>query len=158
VKFKIAAGAEFDVVTEKEMRGALADFQTNWIAELSRGDRYRDFRASGTIAAAALSIGGDTDAGIDLGPAPGFVWSITRLAVVNLATNDVLTLFKNENAPSSTIKPVLLTYNSFGRNELVLYPGDRLLVEGSSLAGTGKVTITGTAREIPVALAWRLGQ
>lgn len=158
MKFKINAGAEIDVITKGEMDDALKNFGTSWVQELARGDRYRDIRGAGTITATAVSIGGDRD-DVNLGPSQGYVWSVKRLAVIASTVDDVakLTLFKNDNAPSSTVKPILLTYNTFDANELVLYPGDKLLVESSAaLGGSGNITITGQVRELPVALAWRL--
>jgi hypothetical protein len=158
-KFKIQAGAELDVLTHDELKTALSAFTATWHQEVARGDRFRDIRATGTIAATAVSIGGDKDTGNNLGPSAGFVWSVQRLAVVAGTVDDVakLTLFKNDNGPGSQVKPVLATYNSFGPRELVLYPGDVLLVENfSALGGSGNITLTGSVREVPIALAWRL--
>lgn len=159
-KFKIQAGAEIDVVTHKEMTDALGHASTAWIQDLARGDRFRSIQGRTTIAATAVAVGGDTDQQNSLGPSQGFVWSVRRLAIIAGTAADValLGLYRNSTGPGDTIIPVgsLTAYRGFETNEVVLYPGDKLLLSGTGLAGTGQVVLTGQVRELPVSLAWRL--
>lgn len=155
MKFKIQAGAEIDVATKKEVRDEIAAAKTSWLAEVARGDRYRKFSAYGDSDALGAIVIGARDQRI--GPAEGFVWSVTRLAIIGydpatqslaLATDDLAT-------GSSVIIPKLSTYHDLSGNQLVIYSGDQLYVAGTVAAST-KVWITGQARELPMPLAWRL--
>jgi len=94
-----------------------------------------------------------------MGPAAGFLWIVKRVALIGVTAGDAYSLFKNDNAPSTCVKPTLADYNDFGGNNLVLYPGDKLLVTNKgALSGAGVITVTGSAREMPIAMAWRAGQ
>ena len=157
MKFKIAAGAEADILSEKELRGALKDLQTSWMSEVSRGDRWRRFSAYGDSDGAGLVTIGD---GLSqyLGPEAGMVWSVTRLAVTNYdpvapATNR-LNLSVNSTESSDLIRPGIPTFSSFSPG-IVLMGGDRLYVSGTA-AVSSRVWVTGQARELPVSLLWRL--
>lgn len=166
MKTKLQAGAELDLISKDEMKDVLKTVTQDWFSQVGRGDRYPRFSASGTIAGGALTIDGASQANQRIGPAEGFVWAVQRLAVSGLTTNtgtpltsstEPLQLFVNDNGPSSLIHPALQGYQAFGEHELVLYPGDTLLVTGSGLTKTGIITLTGQAREVPMPLAWRLG-
>jgi hypothetical protein len=157
VKVKIAAGAEFDIMTAKEMRGELDGAMKSWLAEVARGDRYRRFATYGDIGAAGgLSIGTGGDQPV-IGPSSGFVWAVRRLAFTNYdPTAENMALYVSSADDSATIKPVLATYESFDSTQLVLYPGETLVVDAAGMASTGRVWMTGQARELPISLAWRL--
>lgn len=79
MKFKIQAGAELDLLTKSELGEALAD----WAAEIARGVRFRSISARATVAGGVWTIGGaNPDNRSDtLGPAPGMIWAVNRLAV-----------------------------------------------------------------------------
>lgn len=163
---EIKAGAKIDTINKKEMREVLDTVTRGWFNEVSRGDRYRRFSAKGTIAAGALLIDGTSAEDANLGPADGFIWAVQRIAVYGLTTytGDPLTLttepvalYLCDNGPSSLVHPAIEGYKSFGAYELVMYPGDTLLLSGAGLDAEGIVTMTGQARELPMPLAWRLG-
>lgn len=166
MKTKLQAGAELDLISKDEMKDVLKTVTQDWFNQVGRGDRYPRFSASGTIAAGELIIDGASQLNQRLGPAEGFVWAVQRLALHGLTTNtgDPLTsstepvqLFVNDTGPSSLVHPSLQGYKEFGEHELVLYPGDTLLVVGTALTKTGVITLTGQAREVPMPLSWRLG-
>lgn len=153
-KFKLNAGAEFDTITAEEMRGVLADAMRSWAVETTRGVRFSRIIGQGTIASGSVEIAGPA-----LGPASGFVWDVRRLRVIGGAAADVFTVYVN----STDVSGEVCTTDDFTKRlmafdeQLVLYPGDVLHIKGTSLAGTGQVTVTGQVRELPVTLAWRLG-
>lgn len=153
-KFKLQAGAEFDTMTADEMRGVLADAMRSWAVETTRGVRFSRIIGQGTIASAAVTITGPA-----LGPAAGFVWDVRRLRIIGGAAADTFTVYVN----STDVSGEVCTTDDFTKRlitfteQLVLYPGDVLYIVGASLAGTGTVTVTGQVRELPVTLAWRLG-
>lgn len=157
MKFKIQAGAEIDVATKKEVRDEIEAARTSWIGEVARGDRFRRFSAYAYSDAAGTVAVGQT--GQYIGPAEGFVWSVTRFAVTSgydPATQVLsLTLGSDATTGSAVIIPDLGTYNDLSGNQLVLYPGDRLYVVGT-VAASSRVWVTGQARELPISLAWRL--
>ncbi len=157
---KLQAGATLDLLNKRELREALDAASRDWFSQVARGDRYRRFSASGAISGSAVSIGGARQRDAVLGPAEGFVWAVQRLAVGGLETEsgiEAVSLYINDSGAASLVHPAIEGYQAFGEHELVLYPGDVLLVEGASLASTGTVTVTGQAREVPLPLAWRLG-
>ena len=154
---KIQAGATFESISKKEMTDLMTTWASSWVAENARGDHFRRFTGKGTIAAAAVEIGGDVgEPGQRFGPEQGFVWSVMRLAITNFGLDDVYTLHLNSNDQSNIIRPALTPYNAFAAGELVLYPGDKLVIVGSSLVAVGDVWITGGAREYPAQQGWRI--
>lgn len=154
---KLQAGAKLDVLNKRELKETLDTVTRDWFSQVARGDRYRRFSASGTIAGAAVSIGGAVQRDAVLGPAEGFVWAVQRIALHGLDLLETVELHLNDDGPASVVHPAVDQYHAFGPYELVLYPGDTLLVVGTGLTSTGTVTVTGQARELPLPLAWRLG-
>lgn len=159
-KVKIQAGAEFDVITKQEMREALTEVRRSWMQELAHGVGYPRFTATGTVVGAALDFGAGGPAAESLGPAPGFLWDVRRVRINGLSANDVVTVYINDSNPSSLVASTadiaggrLFTWTE----TVILYPGDALRFVGSGLAATGPITASGQVRELPVALAWRLG-
>lgn len=156
MKFKINAGAELDLLTRDEMRDELAGFAANWRAETIKGDRYKRIYGYGTPATGAVEFGGDLAGGEQLGPAQGFVWDVRRLGLLGHdPAADVLRVFINAPEIGNCVIPVMGRYQGFNRAELVLYPGDLLLVSGTT-AATDRVSLVGQVRELPIGLAWRL--
>ena len=165
-KIKLQAGAELDVLSKNELKSVMDTVRQDWFNQVARGDRYPRFAAQGTIASQTLSIGGAEQADQRLGPPEGFVWAVQRLAVAGLttitgtpavATTEPVALYVNDSGASSLVHPAITGYADFADYELVLYPGDTLLVTGASLTSTGTVTVTGQARELPISMLWRLG-
>lgn len=162
MKTKIQAGAELDLLNKDELKEVMKTVTKDWFAQVSRGDRYTRFSASATTAGNAFVIDGSQHIYQRLGPAEGFVWSVQRLAVHGLAAADraLVELYLNDDGPSSIVHPSLAGgYVDFGQTQLVMYPGDTLLVKGTGLAATDGtvVTIGAQARELPMPLAWRIG-
>lgn len=158
MKVKLEAGANLDFITKDEMREVMHEANRSWVAETSNGIRYARIYATGVIAGGVLNIGGALSTG-ELGPAPGFVWDIRRLQIVGLQTADVATIYMNDANPTSEIADTTsVTGKAFLWSEqVILYPGDSLWVVGTGLTATGTITVTGQVREVPVTLAWRLG-
>lgn len=166
MKTRLQAGAELDLISRDEMKEVLQTVTKDWFNQVGRGDRYPRFSAQGTIAGGALTIGGAEALDAPLGPAEGFVWAVQRIALHGLTTNtgtplttstEPVRLHLNDDGPGSLVHPAIQGYQEFGEHELVLYPGDTLLVVGTALTKTGIITLTGQAREVPMPLAWRLG-
>lgn len=163
---KLAAGKTIDVLNKTELRAALDAATRDWFNQVSRGDRYRRFSATGEIDTGSLVIDGTLVENQTLGPQEGFVWAVQRIALSGLtsvtgtpavATSEPVQLFLNDDGPSSLVHPAVAGYQDFGQYSLVMYPGDTLLVKGDDLTSTGIVTLTGQVREVPMPLAWRLG-
>lgn len=154
---KLAAGAKLDVLNRHELKSVLDTVTRDWFNQVARGDRYRRFSAAAAISGAAVTIGGASARDAVMGPAEGFVWAVQRIAVVGLTDTEPVRLSINDDGPASVVHPALVQYADFGQYSLVLYPGDTLLVTGTSLTSTGTVTVTGQVRELPLPLAWRLG-
>lgn len=154
MKFKIQAGAEIDVATRDEVRQEIAAVRSSWMAEVAKGDRFVSFSGFADITAGEVLIGATGEA---IGPQPGFVWSVTRLALTNYdPTTDAVAIYRGDVSDSATVIPLMdRRHELFSGNELVLYPGDTLQAAGS-VTGSGRVWLTGQARELPVSLAWRL--
>lgn len=164
---RLAAGQKMDVLNKKELKEALDVATRDWFNQVARGDRFRRFSAAAAIdGSGGLEIGGSSARDAVMGPAEGFVWAVQRIAVYGLtsatgtplvATTEPVQLFVNDDGPSSLVDPALVGYRDFGNYQLVLYPGDVLLVKGTALTSTGTATVTGQVREVPLPLAWRLG-
>lgn len=155
----MAAGKKFDVLNRKELREVLETVTKSWFNEVARGDRYKRFHASGAVDAidSSVEIGGAGQPNSGLGPAPGFVWAVNRIGVAGLDSGDTVDLFINDASAASLVRPGITGYADFSSGQLVLYPGDVLMVTGTTLGAAGPITVTGQARELPMPLAWRLG-
>jgi hypothetical protein len=158
MKFKIQAGAEFDVLTQSELRETL----DGWYVEISRGIKFRKFSAQGNVSAGAWAIGGqaaDNDKD-PLGPAPGFVWAITRVAISGngvVPGTDLYAVYVDEVTPTKLVTSGLTRGQIYDVGVLVLNGGERLALAGVGTGGTGTdVTLSGQAVELPVQLAWQL--
>lgn len=164
-KQKIQAGATIDTVTHQELNDALGAHLRSWVAETAVGGRFTRFAASGTIASSAVSIGG-SGADRHLGPGPGFVWDVRRLRITPagaaINTADIFGIYINDNGPASLVERSDDVNAGFRRTwvwsgQLVLYPGDNLLVQNiGTLASTGGLTVSGQVLELPLSLAWKL--
>jgi len=164
MKTRLQAGAELDLISKDEMREVLQTVQKDWFSQVARGDRYPRFSAAATIADSGFTIDGTQRTYERMGPAEGFVWAVQRIAVDGLTTytedtlaTEPVALYLNDTGPSSLVHPALVGYHDFSQTQLVMYPGDTLVVVGADLTATGQVTVTGQARELPMPLAWRIG-
>jgi len=152
------------MINKDEMKEVLQTVQKDWFAQVARGGRYPRFSAAATIASNAFTIDGTERDYERMGPAEGFVWAVQRLAVHGLTTytegtldTEPVALYLNDTGPSSLIHPALVGYHDFSQTQLVMYPGDTLVIVGEDLTATGQVTVTGQAHELPMPLAWRIG-
>lgn len=160
MKAKISAGAEIDFLNQDELKRTLSEMMVAWRVDAAKGDRYVDIRDQGLIGAAGdLTIGG-ASGDQRMGPREGYVWDIRRLCIAGLdyAGGDVAAVYRNESTPLSLLgRTDQVTRGLFLLDrQWVFYPGHQLVVVGASLSATGYVQVTGTVRELPISLAWRL--
>lgn len=152
MKFKLSAGAEIDVLTRQELNDTLR----SWMAEVTRGARYRRRALQGVVSAAGtLALGDRGDD--DTGPAEGFVWAVTRLATAGLTGTETVTAYVNEIADFQVVASQLVGTVSLSDNALVLAGGDRLLIGGTALTVGATITVTAQIKEVPSVMAWMLG-
>lgn len=156
---KLQAGAKLDLLNRNELRDELVLLQRNWMTEVARGIKYRKISAfADTDGSGNLTFGISSEQ--YLGPGEGFVWSLLRLAVAAPGydtTTDTLELYLNEVGPSNLVRPSPLPrYIAPGMGEIVLYPGDHLVLNGAGLTASTRVWVTGSVREAPTTLAWKL--
>jgi hypothetical protein len=158
-KFKFQAGAEFDVLTEKELSRALDRMSADWMAEVTRGFKYRRFLGVGTIAGAAVTIDESNPDNI-LGPGNGLIWAVNSLVVGGLAVADSVDVLINGGDPVATFTRVAGSGNyvrtSFGQTDLVLNGNDFLTLTGTGLTATGQIRLFGRCTELPRTLAYKL--
>lgn len=160
MKFKVQAGAELEIPSQREIQDAVSTVMTSWISENMRGGRYRRLTAMGTITGGSLSIGGP-DETHQLGPASGYVWDVRRLFINGYqltAPIDVVWVYVNDASSGSVIASTTQSESGLFRfdRQVVLYSGDNLMLAGLSLAAAGPVYVTGTVLEYPASQAWRL--
>lgn len=158
-KFKISAGAEVDVLTEKELSQALDRLSADWMAEVTRGFKYRRFLGMGTIAAGAVLVDESSPDNI-LGPGPSLIWAVNSLVVSGLAVNDSVDVLINGGDPvaSFTRAAGSGTYvrAAFGQTDLVLNSNDTLSLTGAALTAVGQIKLFGRCTELPRTLAYKL--
>lgn len=155
MRFKIQAGGTIDVATREEVRQEIEAASASWFAEVARGDRFVRFAVEGDPAGGGNTLIGEY-AHDRIGPREGFVWSLKRLSVTGYdPAADSLRLYAGSESDSATIIPKLDMFHAFADNAVVMYPGERLLIAGT-VTGGSRIWVTGQARELPLALAWRL--
>jgi hypothetical protein len=158
-KFKISAGAEIDVLTKDELASTLDMLTRSWMAETTRGKRFRRFMGSAPVVAGAVSLVDNVDN--ITGPGAAMMWQVKSLAVVGLAASDAVDVYINgSDAVASLVRPAvgggLITRVAFSDTELVLGPNDTLTLSGSALTSLGPITLFGRCAEIPRELAYKL--
>jgi len=162
MEVKLEAGARLDFLTKDEVRAELRA----WGLEITRGIKFKQFSATVNLTAATFTIGGfGASVAETLGPAPGFVWAVTRVAMSGagfLPAADSYSVFIDEITASKFVVGVPGVAASTAAHEwnvpgLILNGGERLAVSGGStgVAGT-PITLSGQAVELPVQLAWQL--
>jgi hypothetical protein len=157
VKVKLQAGASLDFVTPGELRAELSAQREAWRAELQAGGGYTRFTAAESVSGGTVEMGGPEREHHRLGPPQNYVWDVRRLRVTGLTGDDVVGIYVNEPSAATIIGTTADVSGAlflFDRN-VILYPGESLLVAGSSLDAT-RITVSGQARELPTSLAWRL--
>lgn len=159
-KFKMSAGAEFDILNKDELDASIGKLLEDWKVEAARGPKHVRFSGNATVAADnTLNIGGSANPlSGRLGPDQSFVWSVKRWAIRGLYAGDSLSAYINNASPSALIKDGVTAYDRFGSDELVLVGGDLLLWSGAEMltpVGT-TVFVSGAAWELPATLTYRL--
>lgn len=162
MKAKFQVGSEIEFLTKDELGEELKTALGAWRTEIGRGVRWRKFSGQGTVAGGAWVIGG-TGANNDkdpLGPQPGFVWAVTRIAVSGngfVPGTDAFSVYVGEAVPSRLVITGLTRGETWDVAVLVLNGGEELALTGvgTGLAGTD-VTVSGQAVELPSQLAWQL--
>lgn len=146
---KLRAGEEIDVLTAPELEKHLNAQTREYFQEQARGVSTFHIQDSATVSGAAVTF--PPSGSVGYGPDPGFAWAITRLAVNNLSTNDVIKVFwDSAAAPGNFVAqltaaaPVLF----IGSKNLILRGGRRLVLSGTGLAATGALFLTGEGMEI----------
>lgn len=159
VKVKINAGAEIDTLTREELRQELRLMTSDWMAEVTRGFKFRRFLALGPITAGAVSIVDGVDN--TLGPGAGMVWSVTSISVAGLALNDSVDCLVNDKDPIGSIARVAGTGQyptiRFNSPDIVLQENDTLSFTASGLVSTAsQLQVFGRCIEIPRVLSYKL--
>jgi hypothetical protein len=145
MKFKLTAGADVDILTRQELGEELDRSAGAWRTELSRNVKFPRFSAQAIVAGGVWSIDPSQTSVGKLGPRPGFLWSIMRLAVTGggiVVGTDVWRVFLNE-ASSSQFVDSSLRGMRFDAGALVLRDGDNLFINGVGTGGATDVTVTG---------------
>lgn len=156
-------GAPLETLTSSELEDILARQAQAWYRQYALGIKYLRFGPfSAAIASSAFTFDGSgAGQNAQLGPRPGFIWSIRRLLVTGLGTGaspDVINFYRNE--PSGT--PVWqLNGNSFGvtfgKCEMLLLDGETLSFANSgTITATGNVTVSGDVLEVAAEEIYKL--
>lgn len=157
-KVELKAGASFDVLTQKELQQALDRLSMDWMAEVTRGVKFRRFLGSATVAAGAVSLAENVDN--ILGPGAGLTWAVNSLVIGGLASGDSVDVLINDSDPVDTFTRAAGSGNyvrkSFGQTDLVLNPSDYLTVVGTGLTAVGQIKLFGRCTEIPRTLTYKL--
>lgn len=144
---KIAPGNVIETVTETELVHHLDRYTQNWFTERARGVGLVRPRAIDTVSGGAITLPGPNE---DLlGPSMGFVWSLHVLRAAGLATNDTLTVYRNNASPGNFL--CTLTFAApvftFGSKSCFLRGDEKLIITGSGLAATGDIAVNGEGFE-----------
>lgn len=147
-KTKIQAGAEIDTLTLEELEKGLSRGTREWFQEEARGVSTFEIRDAAVVALSAVTLPASTSIGY--GPDSGTAWAVQRITAAGLGTNDVLKIYRDAitdvnfvgqcTAASPVFKP--------GSKGLILRGGQRLVMNGTSLAATGFVSVNGEGIEI----------
>lgn len=158
MKFKLQAGAELDILSAPEVRQILG----SWFTEVTRGIKFRQFSGRAALAGGVWTIGGNaTDNRQDvLGPEPGLLWAVTRIAVSGngfVPGTDAFSVYIDEVTPSKLIESGLTRGARWDVPIVQLNGGERLTLSGVGTGVNGTdVVVSGQAVEVPAQLAWQL--
>lgn len=156
MEFRIDAGVKVDLATPAEVRQIVHGALSGWQEELMRGTKFRHPAAYG-IAAAGGALLVDATSPTTVGPAEGFIWSISRITVTGLTAAQTLGVFVNDNSPMMAAGTFTATVNTiiYGDRGLVLNGGDRLVLNGVGLTAGGAYIAACEVTELPVQLRSR---
>lgn len=157
-KARFEPGAEIETLTPQELAGGLDKFVRDWYQEQARGvGTWRDSRTA-TIAATNLTLPGTQQAAAPFGPQRGYAVGVRELRVSGLATNDVVSVYRNSVQPANLLRTITAAtpFATFAKGACTLRNGDTLIVTGTGLAATGDVTVNGEGQEVPDIDAYKL--
>lgn len=160
--FKINAGVDVEVATPAEVREIAAGMLNGWREELRRGVKFR--KAGGQTnrvagASGAWSIGEPAHAHDAMGPDPGFIWSVTNIAVAGggfVPGTDTFSIFNGAASTLTVVGTGFTRQAQFDVGALVVNSGDWITLTGVG-TGTGgtDIGVTILLAEVPVQLAWQ---
>ena len=156
-KVSLRAGAEFDTLTRDELRAELDKLTRDWMAEVTRGFKFRRFLGVAAVASTNVTVQDSVDN--VLGPGPGLVWSVNSLTIGGLAVNDSVDVLVNGDPVRSFVRTSTTgnyVNQLFGLTDLVLNPSDTLVIQGTGLTATGNITVYGRCTELPHVLSYKL--
>lgn len=154
MRVKIDAGAEFETTAPHEMKGILSD----WLIEVGRGVKFR--KAGGQLVLAGGVFSLTSTSGIEAGPRPGFVWSVTRVALAGggfVPGTDTFSVFNGDPSSVTVMGSGFTRFAAFGLGEFVVNPADNVGLTGVG-TGTGgtDIGVSIMLAEVPIQLAWQL--
>lgn len=154
MKFKINAGVDLETTTPGEMKGMLDGSQQAWFQEMAKGVKSFRFAISGTVTDGTFTI----TSGLS-GPNQGTIWAVQRFSVDQLATGDVIRLYRSPASENTFLGQLTVDAPMYhpGQGGIIIKGGEMLDVTGDSLTTTaGSLTITGEAWELPEFMVWKL--
>lgn len=153
---EIQAGAKIDIASpddvRREVRGQLGAWQT----ELRRGVKFRRAGGQATLAGGVWSLDDSTRTG-SVGPAAGFLWSVTNIAVQGggyVLGTDTFNVYFNQVSGLSVVATGITRQIPFDIGQVVLNGPEALAISGvgTGVAGTD-VNVTILVAEVPDHLA-----
>lgn len=155
------AGGKFNFLSPDELNEGLRKLFEDWRVEAAKGPKPILFSGVGTVDANSnLIIGGDSrDNRGRMGPEQSMYWSVKRIALSGLDPNvDTPPLYIDNASPGRLVRPAITGPERFGSDELILAPGQQLLVAAANLVapvGT-RVFVAGAAFEVPTTMLYLL--
>jgi hypothetical protein len=162
MKAEIKAGAQIELLTRSELREEFVTAMTAWRQELARGVKFRKFSATATVVGGEWAVGGGAASNEKqtLGPEPGFMWSLTSLAVNGSGydtSSDDYNLYSDAVQPSKFILTIFGYGDQWDPGVIVLTGPEQLAFAGVGTGTDGdQIHIAGRAIEVPVQQGWRL--
>ena len=147
---KITPNGQINVLNKDELREALDKQTIDWFQEQARGLTTARFDGQGLISAGAVTIPA-VGSPNRMGPKMGFAWTVQRISVFGLATNDSLNIYRGSITPHNFIGTITAASPEFhvGSKGLILRADENLVLTGSSLSATGDIVVNGEAIEVP---------
>lgn len=159
MRAEIKAGAAIELLTQSELREELTAAMQGWRAELARGVKFVKFQASTNVVTGRWELGGNAAFNANLGPRPGFMWSITRIAVSGNGfdpTSDDWEMYSDAVQPSKFILQNIGFGDQWDPGVIVLTGPEQLAFSGAGTGSGTDIHVSGGAIEVPVQQAWRL--
>ncbi len=150
MEFELKAGAKFDLLSPKEFRAEM-DKAPAWVAELTRGVKFRPFGEQATITAAGTWSVQDE-------PRPGFIWGLTLLAISGPGydpTTHRTSVFVQDTGALRARDVGIVSSRQYPLPGIVVVGTEPLIVTGTGTAGS-TLTVAGQIVEVPVQVGWRL--